>query len=307
MGEDRKKLTLVVMAGGMGSRFGGLKQLEPVGPHGEFILEYSAYDAWRHGFEKIIIIVRENSKELFHDAIGSRLEKHLEVHYAVQDREDVPEGSISLEKIKERIKRWGTGHAVLAAKNLIKDPFMVINADDFYGEETFKTMAEILSNLKQGQGAAVVYSLKKTMSLHGGVSRGICTISEDGKLQKIVEHTEIRYEKDKIHSKESGEDMIDEDTLVSMNVWGFNQEMIHLLEKELEIFLKNMTKLDTKEFQLPSVVDDLISRRQLEILVGESHEKWHGITYRNDKASLVRGIEEKIRSGKYPERLWEEM
>lgn len=307
MGEDRKKLTLVVMAGGMGSRFGGLKQLEPVGPHGEFILEYSAYDAWRHGFEKIIIIVRENSKELFHDAIGSRLEKYLEVQYAVQNREDVPEGSISLEKIRERIKPWGTGHAVLAAKNLIKGPFMVINADDFYGEETFKNMAEILSNLKQGQGAAVVYSLKKTMSLHGGVSRGILTISDEGKLRKVVEHTDIRYEKDKIHSKESGEVMIDEDTLVSMNVWGFNPDMIHLLEKELEMFLKNMIEPENEEFQLPSVVDDLIRQSKLDILVGESHEKWYGITYRMDKATLVLGIEEKIRSGNYPERLWEEM
>jgi len=301
----KRKLTLVVMAAGMGSRFGGLKQLEPVGPHGEFILEYSAYDAWRHGFEKVIIIVKENSKELFHDAIGNRLEKHLEVHYAVQDKEDVPEESISQEKIKERIKPWGTGHAVLAARNLIDGPFMVINADDYYGAETFKTMAEILNKLKQGQGAAVVYPLKKTMSLHGGVSRGICTISE-GKLQKIVEHTEIRYEIDQIYSKESGEDRIDEDTLVSMNVWGFNPDMMHLLKMELEVFLKNISELDTEEFQLPSVVDDLIRQRELEILVGQSHEQWYGITYRMDKASLVRGIEEKIRSGNYPERLWEE-
>lgn len=304
--EKRDKLTLVVMAAGMGSRFGGLKQLEPVGPGGEFILEYSAYDAWRHGFEKIIVIVKEESLELFHDAIGKRLSSRLEVSYCVQRRDDLPLERISESLLAERNKPWGTAHAVYAARKEIDGPFMVINADDFYGGETFQTMAEMLKKLRPGQGAAVAFSLEKTMSLHGGVSRGICTINGEGRLENIQEHTDIRYEKGIIYSRESGKESIPENTLVSMNVWGFHGSILEHVEAELKRFLRHLTEPKTEEFLLPTMVNELIEGNKLEVLMGQSHEKWYGITYRMDKDRVVEGIQSKIRSGEYPVRLWEE-
>lgn len=304
--EEREKLTLVVMAAGMGSRFGGLKQLEPVGPGGEFILEYSAYDAWCHGFEKIIFIVKEETLELFHDAIGKRLSSRLEVSYCVQRREDLPLEKISESLLKERNKPWGTAHAVYAARNQIDGPFMVINADDFYGGETFQTMAEMLRKLRPGQGAAVAFSLEKTMSLHGGVSRGICAINGAGRLENIQEHTDIRYEKGKIYSRESGKESIPDNTLISMNVWGFHGSILEHVEAELKGFLRHLTEPMNEEFQLPTMVNELIEGNKLEVLMGHSHEQWYGITYRMDKDRVVEGIQSKIRSGEYPVRLWEE-
>lgn len=303
--EKREKLTLVVMAAGMGSRFGGLKQLEPVGPGGEFILEYSAYDAWRYGFERIIVIVKEDTLELFHDAIGKRLSSRLDVSYCVQRKEDLPL-KISESLLKERNKPWGTAHAVYAAREHINGPFMVINADDFYGSETFQTMAEMLKRVRPGQGAAVAFSLDRTMSLHGGVSRGICTINGEGRLESIQEHTDIRYEQGIIYSRESVKESIPANTLVSMNVWGFHRSILEHMEAELKRFLRHLTEPKNEEFLLPTMVNELIEDNKLEVLIGQSHEKWYGITYRMDKDRVVEGIQSKIRSGEYPVKLWEE-
>lgn len=303
---DRKKLSLVVMAAGMGSRFGGLKQLEPVGPGGEFILEYSVYDAWRHGFQELIIIIKEENRELFHEAIGKRVEKFMEVKYAVQDTGDLPHRFMADEKLTGRVKPWGTGHAVYAARELINHPFMVINADDFYGRDTFREMARLLRELEDGTGAMVAFPLSLTMSRSGGVSRGVCVIDEEGCLRDIVEHTDIRYDGERILSCGENLQELLPGCPVSMNVWGFSQEILPMLTEELGDFLGSLLQVDKAEFQLPTAVNRLVQTGRLRILAGRSEEKWYGITYRSDKESVMEGIRGQVLQGRYPEALWEE-
>lgn len=303
---DRKKLSLVVMAAGMGSRFGGLKQLEPVGPGGEFILEYSVYDAWQSGFQELIIIIKEENRELFHEAIGKRVEKFIEVKYAIQDIGDLPETAGADELWKSRVKPWGTGHAVYAARKLINHPFMVINADDFYGRDTFREMARLLRELKEGTGAMVAYPLSLTMSRSGGVSRGVCTIDGDGCLRDIVEHTDIQYHGERILSHGESLQELSPHCPVSMNVWGFSKEILPLIKEEFKDFLENLESTDKEEFQLPTAVNRMIQKDGLSILAGKSEEKWYGITYRTDKESVMEGIRGQVLQGRYPEALWEE-
>ncbi len=303
---EEAKLSLVVMAAGLGSRFGGLKQLEPVGPSGEFILEYSVYDAWKSGFSELIIIIKEENRELFHEAIGSKIMKFMDVRYVYQNTRDLPDEFKSSEKCKSREKPWGTGHAVLAAREAIKHPFMVINADDFYGKETFSEMARILSGLTDGRGAFVSFPLERTMSRSGGVSRGLCNVDELGFLTGVIEHTDIRYAGDRILSY--GEKTVElmPDTQVSMNVWGFRPSMLPLLSEEFSGFLEHIGDPEKEEFQLPSAVNTMIRKGRISVVSGKSPEKWYGITYKEDKDTVKQGIKEQIILGRYKERLWED-
>lgn len=305
-GREKDELSLVVMAAGMGSRFGGLKQLEPVGPMGEFILEYSVYDAWKSGFTELVIIIKEENRALFHESMGRKLQTFMAVKYAIQDTADLPTQYQESEDYRKREKPWGTGHAVLAARGLITHPFMVINADDFYGGETFSVMARILRVLPEETGAMVSFPLDRTMSRSGGVSRGICTINEEGFLTDVVEHTDIRYEGDRILSYGETVMELQGDTQVSMNVWGFWPGIFPLLSEEFEGFLQHIKDLGKDEFQLPSAVDYLIKKNRIRILSGRSPEKWYGITYKSDKDSVKQGIKEQTLKGRYPEKLWED-
>ncbi len=304
-GRDGKKLTLVVMAAGMGSRFGGLKQLEPVGPEGEFILEYSVYDAMRSGFTELVIIIKEENRDLFHEAIGRKIAKFMEVKYVFQDTKDLPGAYTENEECRKRQKPWGTGHAVLAARDKLNHPFMVINADDFYGKETFYEMVRMLSDLPDGTGALVSFPLERTMSRSGGVSRGILTIDDKGILSGVAEHTDIRYHGERILSYGEKEVELQPDTRVSMNVWGFSPEILPLLSDEFEQFLQEIRDPGKDEFQLPTAVSHLVRNGRIRILTGTSTEKWYGITYKEDKEKVKQGIKEQTEKGRYPKKLWE--
>ncbi len=293
------ELTLVVMAAGMGSRFGGLKQLQPVGPHGELILDYSISDAKEQGFTQVIFIIKEENQDLFHEAIGEKVQQGMNVSYAYQKGTDLP-----LEKFKalgeERIKPWGTGQAVYAARKLIKTPFMVINADDFYGAETYEKMAHLLREIKPGQAAMVAFPVDKTLSENGSVSRGVCSLNDDGELMDLREHTKIFTSNDSIISQlDEGQVELNKETLVSMNVWGFLPEVLPKLEMELISFLEKIKDPIKEEFYLPEAVSSLISKKELRVFVEKTEETWYGVTYKADQNIIEKGILKLHELGKY--------
>lgn len=300
---------LMVLAAGLGSRYGGMKQVDPVGPNGEIIMDYSVYDALRHGFSKVIFIIREETREIFHESIGAKLEKYIEVEYVFQIDSDLPD---KLMVEVERSRPWGTGHAVFTARDHVRSPFAVINADDFYGEETFRKLSEALDEIegKNGMAAMVSFPVERTLTENGSVSRGICQINEEGFLIDVIEKTKIQEEHGQIINRREngGKEIIERGTLVSMNVWGFAPEFFALLEGELVKFLTNQkTNLQKDEFYLPFAVNSLIHEGKLRVKARESDENWFGVTYREDKAHVRESISAKIDEGKYPENLWEEI
>lgn len=306
MSAQKKEKTLLVMAAGMGSRFGGLKQLTPVGPSGECILEYSIYDAFRHGFTNVVLMIRKEHQTLFEEAFEKNIRAFGNLTYAYQEREDVPEGICPSMLEENRIKPWGTGQAVYAARKKITGPFMVINADDYYGEETFRKMSVLLDTLRENEGALIAYALEKTMSRFGSVSRGLVTSKEDGTLEKVREIKDLSYRGDQIVSDEAGNLVVSKHQQVSMNVWGFHPQIFSQLEKEFTDFLKVSGKEMKKEFLLPEAVQAMVDREELKVLVRDSEETWLGMTYQEDKAYVASGLLEKIRRGQYPKKLWEE-
>jgi len=257
--------TLVVMAAGMGSRFGGLKQAAPVGPNGEMILDYSVADAKAAGFSKVVLIIRKDIEKDFKEAIGKRIEKIIDTEYVFQEISSLPEG---FEAPGERTKPWGTGHAILCAKDAVKTPFAVINADDYYGKSVFKDIHDFLSN--ENKMCMAGYKLGNTLSKNGSVSRGICEI-ENGYLKSVTEMTDIAWDTD-----------IPKDTVVSMNLWGLTPDIFEILQKDFEGFLKENINENKKEFFLPAVIDKEINdnHRQVKVLITD--EQWYGITYRED-------------------------
>lgn len=286
------------MAAGMGSRFGGLKQLQPVGPHGELILDYSLMDAKAQGFSQVIFIIKEENQELFHEAVGEKVQEGMEVSYAYQKVEDLPKGFAHL--AKNRVKPWGTAHAVYAARNQIKSPFMVINADDFYGTETFEKMAYLLRRLENNQGAMVAFPVSKTLSENGSVSRGVSQVNERGELVSLKEHTKIFLRDEGIISElEDGNVELSKDTLVSMNVWGFLPEVLDGFKQELVSFLENITNLEKEECYLPEVVSSLIKKNQLKVFVEKTEENWYGVTYKEDQSIIEEGILKLHNQGRY--------
>ena len=302
-----KKPVLVVMAAGMGSRYGGLKQIDPVGSHGEAILDYSLFDAHEAGFETAVIIIKEAIRQDFMDTVGKRLEKApLEIRYAFQELSKLPEGCTVPEG---RVKPWGTGHAVLCAKEAIGDaPFAVINSDDYYGKEGYKVLYDALCNAGPGQYCMVGYQLGKTVTDNGYVARGVCTADENGNLLYIQERTRIEVQGDAIRYTEDGENWVDlpADTIVSMNMWGFTPGFLEEMESKFETFMKTLavTNPEKAEFFLPFAVDEMLQEGKATAKVLRSGDKWYGVTYAADKPLVVAALQAMAEEGKYPDGLW---
>ena len=298
------KTTLVVMAAGLGSRYGGLKQIDPIGPSGEIIIDYSVFDAVKAGFSKVVFIIKKENEEIFKEVIGNKLEGTIEVAYAFQDVNDIPGGNTY-----DREKPWGTGHAVLAAKPYVDTPFAVINADDFYGSTTFSGLQKFLENVSDNdryQYAMMGFVLENTLTDNGSVARGICEVSEDGLLKTITERTKIQKFGNETKFEENGEwTVIPEGSFVSMNTWGFTPSIFDELEKRLPKFLEDSKDNILKaEYFLPSVVDELIRENKADVKVLPCNEKWYGVTYKEDKEPVMAAIRNMVDDGAYPEKLW---
>lgn len=302
-----QKTALVIMAAGIGSRFGkGIKQLAPVGTCGEIIMDYSIHDALEAGFNKVVFIIRKDLEEEFRRVIGERIEKITEVEYVFQELDDLPEG---FTKPADRTKPWGTGQAVLAAKKVLDEPFIVINADDYYGKEAFKEAYSYLTNLPSAdimQICMVSFVLKNTLSDNGGVTRGVCEVDGHGMLADIKETHNIEKEDGKavIH-KEDGDVFLNIDSPVSMNMWGITPEFFEILKTGFDEFLEKTESTDLKaEYLLPTMIGDLLSDGKLEVKVLQSHDQWFGVTYKEDKESVTAALRGLIEEGVYPSKLF---
>ena len=305
-----KKPVLVVMAAGMGSRYGGLKQIDPVGSQGEAILDYSLFDAHEAGFEKAVIIIKEAIKADFMATVGKRLEKcPLEISYAYQELDKLPAGYTVP---AGRVKPWGTCHAVLCAKDAIDGaPFAVINADDYYGKSAYKVIYNALCNAADGEMydyCMVGYELGNTVTDNGSVARGICQTNANNCLTQIVEQTRIEKYEGGIHYTEDGENWVDvsADTIVSMNMWGFTPSFLKELEARFPNFLDTLAVKNPEkaEYFLPLAVEDLLSEHKATVKVLQSPDKWYGVTYAADKPVVVAALRSKTEEGLYPDGLW---
>ena len=294
------KPTLVIMAAGIGSRYGGLKQIDPVGPSGEIVLDYSVYDAIQAGFGKVVFIIRPDIEEAFKEVIGHKLDGKIQVEYVFQNADKLPAGFAVPEK---RAKPWGTGQAVLTARSAVKEPFAVINADDFYGRESFKIISKKLmtTDVNSTDFCMAGFYIKNTLSPHGGVARGYCDV-QNGKLRHIVERFNIERKPDGIIRYDGGK-MADAD-IVSMNTWGFTPRLFDFLEQGFKDFLARKGSEPKSEFYLLEVVDGMISRGDAEVSVLPTNEKWIGVTYADDKPQVMAGIRVLIATGIYPANLW---
>ena len=300
------KPTLFILAAGMGSRFGGLKQVTPVGPSGETIIEYSIYDAIRAGFGKVVFVIRESFAEAFKERFNAKLTGKIEVGYVYQELDKLPEGF----KVPEgREKPWGTAHAILMGNELINEPFAALNADDFYGAEAFNVMGDFLKNsASESEYAMVGYQLKNTLSDFGTVSRGVCVTDENNNLTEITERTKIYKKGDQIvFSEEDGQEVIlTPNEKVSMNFWGFKPGLFKHLETEFVKFLQHYINTPKSEIYIPSVVFDLINSKQANVKVLEADSPWFGVTYKEDHPAVVKKIKHMVNDGIYPENLWEQ-
>lgn len=297
-------MELVIMAAGMGSRFGGLKQIEPVHSNGEFILDYSIYDAIKCGFDKVVFIIKEENYSLFRDTIGKRIEDAIEVSYVFQKNDNVPEW---VNVPNERTKPLGTGHAILCCKDVVKENFLVINADDFYGRDAFLVASKFIKNMKnENEFAMVGYKVGNTLTENGSVKRGVCE-SENGFLSKLTEST-VSIENGKIICKPlngSSEFEAYDDTLVSMNMFIFTPKIFDYLEEDFVKFFKdNESDLSKCEYLIPDVVFDLIKRKLVTVSVLKTDAVWQGITYKEDKDALVDGLNKLVNDNVYPDKLW---
>lgn len=297
------KPTLVIMAAGMGSRYGGLKQLDPVGPNGETLLEYSIHDAIAAGFGNVVFVIRHDFENEFKEQIGSKFTEKINVQYAFQALENLPEGFSVPEG---RTKPWGTGQAVLACKDLVNEPFCVQNADDFYGAEAYRKIAAGFANLAQGESCMVGYHLKNTLSPHGSVSRGVCRIT-DGYLSEINERTHIAISPDGVlHylENEIATHMTGDET-VSMNFWGFAPEMLQTLQNKFIEFLKEKGSELKSEWYIPDIVTSMMQNGETSVKVLDCDSKWFGVTYPEDRPAVVAALKQMHDSGLYPEKLWD--
>lgn len=297
-------MELVIMAAGMGSRFGGLKQIEPVHSNGEFILDYSIYDAIKCGFDKVVFIIKEENYSLFRDTIGKRIEDAIEVSYVFQKNDNVPKW---VKLPNERTKPLGTGHAILCCKDVVKENFLVINADDFYGRDAFLVASQFIKNMKnENEFAMVGYKVGNTLTENGSVKRGVCE-SENGFLSKLTEST-VSIENGKIICKPlncSSEFEAYDDTLVSMNMFIFTPKIFDYLEEDFVKFFKdNESDLSKCEYLIPDVVFDLIKRKLVTVSVLKTDAVWQGITYKEDKDALVDGLNKLVNDNVYPDKLW---
>ncbi len=303
---NNKDLTLLIMAAGMGSRYGGLKQIEPVGPNQEFLIDYSIYDAIKVGFKKVVFIIKEENYELFEETVGKRVKKHIPVEYAFQRLSDLPEG---FELPKTREKPWGTAHAILSAKNLIKGNFIIINADDFYGRDAYLVVKKFLDELDNNSKynyALVGYKIENTLTNNGSVKRGICK-EQDGYLTKLTESIVEEVDGKIIASPLNGKPKyeVERDTRVSTNMFAFTPEIFNYIEDTFPKFLNdNKDNLDKCEFLIPDVIEDAISKKIITTKVLKTSATWQGVTYKSDKPKVVAAINKLIEEKEYPEDLW---
>ena len=305
-----KNTALVIMAAGIGSRFGGgIKQLEPVGPNGEIIMDYSIHDAMEAGFNKVIFIIRRDLEKDFKEIIGHRIEKLLPVEYAYQELEDLPAG---YEVTPGRTKPWGTGQAVLSVKGMVDGPFIVINADDYYGREGFRRIHDYMAEHMDSQSEIYDicmggFVLSNTLSDNGTVTRGVCQVDENGYLTNVTETYNIQMKEDGLHATdESGAPVtISPSQPVSMNMWGLPASFVQELEKGFPVFLDNLKEGDIKsEYLLPKIIDNLVQNKKARVTVLDTPDKWFGVTYREDKQAVADAIRGLIQSGVYKEKLF---
>ena len=304
------KPVLVVLAAGMGSRYGGLKQMDAVGGHGQSIIDYSIYDARRAGFETVVFVIKKEMEADFRQAVGDRISRGMQVRYAYQALDDLPEG-YSVPTVRK--KPWGTTHAVLAARNVVEGPFAVINADDYYGPEAFQVIYDYLSQNPDQPDcchyAMVGYLLGNTVTENGSVARGVCQVNSAGYLEEVVERTCIEKDgADARYSTDGGEHWtpLSGKTLVSMNFWGFQRSFMDEAERRFPHFLDRILAENPEkgEFFLPLLVSDMLERGLAQVKVLSSTDKWFGVTYREDKPGVVQALREKTEQGLYPENLW---
>ena len=301
-----KEITLVIMAAGMGSRYGGLKQIDPVGANGEIILDYSVYDAAEAGFDKVIFVIKHEIEEDFKKIVEGKYDGKIKVEYAFQDINNLPEGYTAPEG---RVKPWGTGHAVLSCDGMIDGPFAVINADDYYGKEAFSLIYNELKNCESENDFCMVgFRVENTLTENGYVARGVCQTSEDGYLTDIVERTKIGVKDEKIvFTEDDGESFTElkKGSIVSMNCWGFSKMMMAELKSRFAACLdRNKDNMLKCEYFLPFVVDELLKEGKVRVKVMDTSEKWYGVTYKEDKQTVVTALRQKVEDGLYPEKLW---
>jgi len=299
------KPTLVILAAGIGSRYGGLKQMDTFSPEGDTIIDFSIYDALQAGFGKFIFIIRKSFEKEFKENINSKLQGKAEVNYVYQELENVPEKYIN----PQRVKPWGTGHALLMAKDVVKENFAIINGDDFYGKQAFEVMAKSLMNKNKDSYAfsTMAYFLKNTVSEHGYVSRGECQVNEKGFLTDVTERTHIEKIDGKLMRKDDDGSFIpiDENAIVSMNFWGFTPKCFNFGNRLFEDFLEtNKTNLKA-EFYIPSIVNEMLKSGKATVEVLKSNAKWFGVTYKEDKEIVQKAIRELKEQRVYPKKLWE--
>lgn len=304
---ERNTITpsLIVMAAGIGSRYGGLKQIDPVGPGGEAIIDYTVYDAMRAGFGKIIFVIRRDIEEAFRQAFGKRFESRCDVHYVFQEMNSLPSG---FTLPPERKKPWGTAHAVLTAEKEVSEPFGVANADDFYGYSSFRVLSQFLRDQCSPQVFTMVgYILRNTLSEHGSVSRGLCKCNSQGYLESVTEITKI--EKDNSAAKytdaEGQSHPLSGDEIVSMNLWGFHPALMNTIRKDFSDFLRENIQNIKAELYIPTVINSMLKNNLIQLKVLQTRDSWFGVTYPEDKPTVKACIRELIDRGDYPERLWE--
>ena len=301
--------TLVILAAGMGSRYGGLKQVDPVGPNNSIIIDYSVFDAIKCGFNKIVFIIKKENEQLFREVIGDKVSKHVRVEYAYQSTDMLPEGFAVPE---DRVKPWGTAHAIYCCKSIVNEPFMVINSDDFYGRGAFENISGWIERTDFSADtykvAMSAYFLKNTLTENGTVSRGVCDVNENGQLVDVIERTKIKRVDGVISYTEDEESWVTlpEECVCSMNCWGFPASVIDEIEKYFIDFLKNEVPSNPlkSEFYLPFLVRDLLSEGKCTVDVLETKDKWFGVTYKEDKPDVVKSIQALVDNGVYPEDLW---
>ncbi len=295
--------TLLIMAAGMGSRFGGLKQIEPIGPNGEFLIDYSIYDAIKAGFTKVVFIIKEENFDVFKETIGARIDDKIPVEYVFQKMEDIP---LDFTTPEERVKPWGTGHAILSAKNHVHEPFAVINADDFYGRDAYLKAADFLNNNSNNEWTCIAYLVGNTLSMYGPAKRGVCN-AENGYLKNIIESSVEKVNGIITAKPLSGKEefTINDDNLVSMNMFGFTPDLFPILEREFVNFFRTSEDLVTSEFLIPELVEKLISNNEKNVQVRKTDAKWLGMTYQEDKEMVIDEVKKLVDNGEYPNNLWE--
>ena len=300
------KKTLLILAAGMGSRFGGLKQIEPVGPNGEFIIDYSIYDAKQAGFTKVVFLIKEENYEIFKETIGKRVEKQIETEYAFQKNDNLPEEYQEL--LKARIRPLGTAHAILCAKDKINEPFAIINADDFYGRDAYQKASNYLDTIKENEYGLVAYRLGNTLTPNGSAKRGVCEVTDNNELIRLTESKvtlkgEI-VEGESLETKEKFK--VSKDTIASMNFLLFSTSLFKILEDKILEFLEaNKDNLNDCEFLIPIVLNELLEEKAVKVNVLETNATWYGVTYKEDKEMVVNAINKLIEEGQYNKNLWE--